>query len=192
MYRFILLMLLSGPVFAGTQVACVYPDKASHEMTQQADCGELDEQGRLRVSSGLLDRVYWSKYGLQCIYVEAGSVRGWYYINQNGLGRWTAFASDNDCAPFNAGLAVGLSQGKVVFFNQAMRVVRNTEYRWASSFYKGYAKVCSEAPQRIYDNDGEHYRLRGGRCGFVDRAFLVVVPINYRFEATPRPSDRLH
>lgn len=185
----LLFLLLSAPAFANSQLACVYPDRVSRDMTQQADCGDLDEQGRFRANPALLDRVDWSKYGLQCIYVEAGTTRGWYYLNQNGLGRWTPFASGNDCTPFSAGLAVGLSRGQVVFFNQAMRVVRSTEYRWASGFYQGYAKVCREAPQRIYDADGEHYHLRGGRCGFIDQAFLVVVPVNYRFEATPQPDN---
>lgn len=167
---------------------CMYPDNETGELEQSKNCGSI-KNGLLHVQPSLLDKVMWSKFGMQCIYLNYPENRGWFYINQNGLGRGSPFNYDNDCNWFQSGVAVGVSNGRVVYFNQVMKIVKSTKYTWASNFYKGYSKVCTGVLIKEYDEHGEHFQLKGGQCGFINREFKIVVPIQHPYESTPKPEN---
>lgn len=172
---------------AATQAnTCLYPDRHSGELQQGQSCGTL-RNGLLQLDNNIRSRIHWSKFGMQCIFVNSHDQRGWFYVNQNGLGRRSPFYQDNDCNAFSAGLAVGLEDNKVVFFNQLMAIEKRTDYSWASHFYQGFAKVCRGQLEKEYDQHGEHYQLQGGQCGFIDRNFREVIAVQYSFSSTPEP-----
>ncbi len=185
------LLLAAAPAAAQEIVACAYPDRDSRELEPAANCGSLADDGLLTLRKEILERVDWNEYGLQCAYVSATrDDDGWYYINQQGAGRSSPFGQDNDCAPFTAGLAAGLSRGKVIFYDAALEIVRRTDYVWASGFHHGFAKVCRGALVKKFDASGEHYEYRGGQCGFIDTDFAVVVEVAYPYQSTPHPESR--
>ena len=174
------LVLVTLSALADNKVSCSYQDSESRELEPTEYCGNISEDGLLVLSKKIVERVNWNKYGLDCALVYGTKDQdGWYFINQKGEGRISPFLQDNDCAPFTEGLAVGLSYGKVVFYDQALKIVKRTEYIWASGFYKGYAKVCKGDLHKQYDSHGEHYQYRGGICGFIDTRFEIVVPVRY-------------
>jgi len=180
-------LFISSSVYADEKL-CMYPDSNTHELEQAKNCGSI-KNGLLSVDPSLLKKMMWSKYGMQCIYINYPKDKGWFFINQNGFGRGSPFTRDNDCNWFLSGLAVGVSNGHVIYFNQVMDVVKSTNYTWASNFYKGYSMVCTGELTKEYDMHGEHYQLKGGQCGFINREFKVVVPVQYPYESTPKPTN---
>ena len=187
-YFALLLLLVCDPARAGETVSCAYPNKDSRELKPAETCGSVSADGRLRLDASITDNIDWNKYGLECIYVYGTEDQdGWYFINQAGAGRISPFLQDNDCAPFTAGVAAGLSHGKVVFYNQALEIVKRTDYVWASGYRQGVAKVCRGELVKAYDAGGEHYEYQGGHCGYIDTNFEVVVPVEYPYESTPEP-----
>ncbi len=184
----ICLALFSLSVLADEKVSCSYQNKESRELEPTDHCGSILESGLLTLSKDIVNNISWNKYGLDCAYIYGTkNQNGWYFINQKGLGRISPFLQDNDCAPFTEGVAVGLSKGKVVFYNQALEIVERTDYTWASGFYMEVAKVCTGKLHKDYDSHGEHYQYQGGACGFINTSFEVVVPIGYPYESTPKP-----
>ena len=183
--RIVLLMSVALPLWAEIPVDCVYPHKDTYEMTPVKDCGLLDEKDALSLKAELLEKVDWSKYGLTCLYVTQPKAKaGWYYLSQQNLGRISPFGQDNDCVYFSEGLAVGLSQGKIIYYDQSLSIQKETHYTWASHFYQGFSKVCLGKLKRVGQ---ELFTYQGGRCGFINRSFEVVVPVIHPFEETPEP-----
>ncbi|AQA17281.1 hypothetical protein BST95_02625 [Halioglobus japonicus] len=187
-FIYVLLVAFMISPASADEMFCMYPDNDTRELEQVNSCGPINN-GLLTVDPSLMTKMMWSKYGMQCIYINYPKDKGWFYINQNGLGRGSPFSHDNDCTPYQAGVAIGLVNGYVVYFNQVMDVVKTTEYTWASNFYKGYSKVCIGELTKEYDRYGEHYQLKGGQCGFIDREFNVVVQVAYPHESTPVPES---
>ncbi|MCL1039742.1 hypothetical protein L2750_21790 [Shewanella submarina] len=173
---------------APESVGCSYVHKRSRELELTQQCGVLAADGLLQLDDEVLRQLSWSQFGLECIHVFGSEIQnGWYFINQSGLGRWAPFSQDNDCAPFTQGVAVGLSRGKVIFYNQLMQIEQLTDYSWASGFYQGAAKVCRGELVKEFDTFGEHYSYLGGECGFINRDFEVLVPLVHPYESTPSP-----
>lgn len=187
MKKLLATILLLSPLycFADEAVSCAYVDVKSNVMAPTKDCGTLKDDGRILINQIILDKTSWGQYGLACMSIYNTKERkrnGWYFINQSGKGRISAFSSDNNCKAFSEGVAVGISKGKVYFYNQVMDVVKRTHYTWTSSFYKGFAKVC-----RKYDSTSEHHVHKRGQCGFIDTAFNEVVEAKHPYENTPEP-----
>ncbi len=181
-------LISSSLALAETEVSCSYQDK-ERGLEPVENCGRLSEDGLLKLNKMIVDRIDWNKYGLDCALVHGTeNQNGWYFINQKGEGRISPFIQDNDCAPFSGGVAVGLSYGKVIFYDQAFNIIKRTEYVWASSFHEGFAKVCEGNLEKEYDSSGEKYKYHGGKCGFIDTKFKVVVPVTHPYEKTPIPS----
>ena len=182
------LLLVSSAASADEKASCSFQDKDSLEFEPAENCGSITADGLLLLDEAIIERAYWNKYGLNCAFVYGTDDKnGWYFINQNGRGRVSPFIQDNDCAPFTAGMAAGLSHGKVVFYNQALEIVKRTDYVWASGFHGGVAKVCEGELIKQFDSGGEHFEYRGGNCGFIDTSFRVVVPVTHAYENTPEP-----
>ena len=170
-------------------MSCSYPDK-ERGLEPIENCGRLSEDGLLKLDKAIIDRIDWNKYGLDCAFVYGTeNENGWYFINQKGEGRISPFIQDNDCAAFSEGVAAGLSHGKVIFYDHAFKIVKHTEYVWASRFHQGFAKVCEGTLEKKYDSSGEKYEYQGGKCGFIDTNFKVVVPVTHPYETTPNPDD---
>ena len=183
------LVLTTSSALADEKVSCSYQNSDSRELEPTEYCGSISEDGLLMLNENIIESISWNKYGLDCALVFGTKDKnGWYFINQKGEGRVSPFIQDNDCAPFTEGVAVGLSHGKVVFYNQALEIVKRTEYIWASSFYKGFTKVCAGDLYKKFDSSGEHYEYKGGKCGFIDTNFQIVVPVEYPYESTPEPN----
>jgi hypothetical protein len=124
---------------------------------------------------------------LDCVFIYGVKENnGWYFVNQKGEGRKTAFTEDNGCNSFENGVVVGLLNGKVIFFNQAFEIVKKTEYIWANNFYNGFSKVCKGVLEKRLGKD-EHYHYYGGECGYINEDFQIVIPLEHPHEYTPKP-----
>lgn len=184
------LILFTMSAIADDKISCSYQNKDSRELEPTENCRTISEDGLLSLNSDIIENIYWNKYGLDCAFIYGTKNQtGWYFINQSGAGRISPFIQDNDCASFTEGVAVGLSKGKVVFYNHSFEIVKHTEYVWASGFDLGFAKVCKGDLIKEYDSGGEHYQYKSGTCGFIDVSFNIVVPIEYPYESTPKPKS---
>ena len=186
----IALIFVPSICVADTQVSCAYPELNTNEMVPEKSCGAVSSDGLLSINRALISKINWNKDGIECAYIYGTeNINGWYIIKRSGSGRISPFWPDNSCEPFSYGLAVGLINGNVVFYNQDLEVVKRTNYSWASGFQKGYSKVCIGYLEKEYDSSGEHFEYKGGKCGYVDTNFKVIVPLNYSFEKTPKPKS---
>jgi hypothetical protein len=158
-----------------------------------ANCGKFSSDGYLTLSEEIIKKISWRSEGLECVSVELNNRLRWFYFNNNGGGRESAFLTDNDCHPFSHGVVVGVSNGKVVFYDQSLRIVKKTDYVWASNFgdfiQDGVAKVCKGNLEMKWDAEDEHFRFRNGKCGYINWKFKVVVPLKYEYEKTPFPKN---
>ena len=170
-------------------VSCGYSDLSIKGGNSAKLCGKIDKDGLLTINEEVLSRIYPDSEGLGCVYIyDTKEINGWYVVNtKNGKGRYIAFWTDNDCAPFSEGVNVGLSNGKVVFFDKNIDIVKRANYVYAHSFYKGYSKVCLGDLVEKWNPSTEHHSYYGGLCGYIDAKFNIVVPLNYVFENTPGP-----
>ena len=185
-----LLMILISFHIRAEEVSCAYPYLGTNVMTVAKSCGEIKKDDLLIINKEILPKINWSQYGLECIAVfnvKDENKNGWYIVNQTGVGRISSFWTDNCCAPFREGMAVGLLDGKVIFYNQVLEIVKRTNYIWASGFENGYCKVCLGDLKKEKDKYGDHDIYTGGLCGYINSKFEVVVPLKYPFENTPKP-----
>ncbi|GAA4883920.1 hypothetical protein [Ferrimonas pelagia] len=143
-------LMLAVPALA-QPVACVYWERGGADI-QAEHCGALEPSGLLRLEPDLLARIRWNDSGMACMLATSEFARGWYDINQNGLGRRSAFLTDNGCRPFKHGVDATEVDGHVVLFNPMMDVVKATNYRWFGYFFDGHAKVCRGELSRERDN----------------------------------------
>lgn len=181
-------LLFSIDVFA-ENVSCAFAKKME-SMKESTECGSLMEDGLLVVKKELMKDIKRNHSGYACIIVfntMEESAQGWYLINRTGRGRITSFWTDNDCGPFAAGLNVGVLNGRVIFYDRSFNIVRKTSYVWASGFNNGYSKVCLAGLKSERDKHGDHLIYSSGSCGYIDRKFNIVVPIEHPYESTPIP-----
>ena len=123
--------------------------------------------------------------GLRCFPLRfSGGTVDYGYLAADGRARISDDPHDNGCQPFGNGVAISYVDGKAVFFDNDLKVVKATDYELADPFYKHLAKVCTAAPDREYH--GEHFKWTGGTCGYIDTEFNVVVPIATSYETTQR------
>ena len=158
-------------------------------------CGHQDAEGMLHISletmkffpSNYFEHDYggWGQKGLSCQSLRlSDGTGGFSYISPDGRARVSNYPYDNNCQPFRNGVAIGYVDGKAIFFDKNLDVVRATEYELADPFYKHLAKVCRIAPEKKYH--GEHFKWVGGKCGYIDTEFNEVVPILTPYEDTRR------
>lgn len=181
-------LFLCAQAIAEIKASCAYPSLSSNVLREATDCGTLSDDGLLSLAPEVMEDVSWGAFGLRCAAIfGTASENGWYVISQNGKGRISPFTQDNDCARFSDGLNAGRAQGKVFFYNQALEIVKRTDYTWTSGFRHGQAKVCRGQLHKEMDAHGDHYELSGGACGFIDVKFNEITDIVFPFEATPEP-----
>jgi len=165
-------------------------------MGTHRECGHPDEAGVLHIRPETMaffeDRHFktipWRRTpdgSLLCAFLRLSDGRhGYSYLAPDGRARMTDYPFDNECFPFRNEVAVSYLNGKAVFFDINLDTVKETNFVLALPFYKHLAKVCREMPTKDYD--GEHFKFKGGQCGYIDTNFKVVVPIEYAYEDAPR------
>ena len=183
----VILLFSAISVHAEAIDACRHPDSGYEDVEELELCGSFSEDGVLAVSKRVLENVVWSESDLACIYVLHKKFKGWYYISKNGVGRPSPLSEDNDCDLIEEGLTRSISNGTVVYVDRSLTVVKATKYKYASNFWNGYALVCVGDLKKERDKFGDHYDLKGGECGYINREFKVVVPLKYTYENVPRP-----
>ena len=162
---------------------------------EHTSCGHPDAEGLLHISAETMqhfDSEYfkfsrdgWHPEGLSCLPISlSNGSKGFAYVSQDGRARLSNFPYDNSCQPFRNDVAISYVEGKAVFFDADLNVVKQTHYDLADPFYKHLAKVCSTTPEKEFH--GEHFKWKGGQCGYIDTNFNVVVPVEYAYEDAPR------
>ena len=104
------------------------------------------------------------------------------YLAADGRARISDDPHDNGCQPFRNDVAISYVDGKAIFFDKDLEIVKVTPYALADPFYKTLAKVCTVLPEKKFH--GEHFKWAGGTCGYIDTEFNVVVPIATPYEET--------
>ena len=164
-------------------------------LMKHTECGHPDGDGVLYISPETMQyftpsgfnsgRDDWHPQGLSCLPLSlSNGSKGFAYIAADGRARLSNWPYDNDCQPFRNDVAISYVDGKALFFDAKLDAVKQTEYVLADPFYKHLAKVCSQLPEKDYF--GEHFEWKGGKCGYIDTEFNVVVPVEYAYEDAPR------
>ena len=161
------------------------------------DCGYQDAEGVLHISPETMklfkpdefEYAYtrWGQKGLRCsrFRLSDGTI-DFGYLAADGRARISDYPYDNNCQPFRNGVAISYVDGKAIFFDKNLEVVKATDYALADSFYKDLARVCRVSPEKKYDTSGDHFDWIGGTCGYIDTEFNVVTPIETPYEETER------
>jgi hypothetical protein len=140
----------------------------------------LRSDGSLAVDPEHLENLYFSE-GLGEILVPRV---GWYYVTPTGRTA-PVLTYDNGADYFAEGLARTILKGKVGFIDPELAAVIPPTWDFAFPFSGGVAVVCNGC--RRYPVDDEHWELRGGVWGYIERSGAVVVPIEYERERLPSP-----
>ena len=164
---------------------------------EQTSCGYLDAEGVVHISAETMrhfdseefksGRDGWHPKGLSCLTLSiSDGSKGFAYISKDGRARLSNFPYDNSCQPFRNDVAISYVDGKAVFFDANLNVVKQTDFVLADPFYKDIAKVCIEMPNKAFGPHNEHFEWKGGQCGSIDKNFKVVVPVEHAYEDAPR------
>ena len=160
-------------------------------------CGHQDTDGMLHISQETMKLFKPDEFksnfgerdpkGLRCFPFRMSDADGkvdFGYLAADGRARISDDPHDNGCHPFRNGTAISYVEGKAVFFDKNLEVVKATDYALADPFDKHLAKVCTVLPEKKFH--GEHFKWVGGTCGYIDTEFNVVVPIATPYESTAR------
>jgi hypothetical protein len=184
---FFLLLLLFRPIILHAEQVnncdCIYTPKMSKdnpnpEITSFKDCGKIDTNGIFIIKKEHLDNVFFNKDDLACIYTPGPRV---FYVRPNGK-TIEAHYYDNGCDYFNEGLARGIANGRMAFFNKKLEIIIDTPYDIIFPFENDHAVVCNDCNKVQID---EYNGFRGGKCGYIDHTGQVVVPLEYPIENLP-------
>ena len=83
-FIYILIAIFSSSSIYADEKLCMYPNNDTRELEQAENCGSI-ENGLLTIEPVLMKKMMWSKFGMQCMYVNYPKDKGWFYVNQNGL-----------------------------------------------------------------------------------------------------------
>ena len=160
-------------------------------------CGYQDAEGVLHISPETMKLFKPDEFksdfgprqpkGLRCFPFRMSDADGkvdFGYLAADGRARLSNWPYDNDCQPFRNDVAISYVDGKAIFFDKDLEIVKVTPYALADPFYKHLAKVCTVLPEKKFH--GEHFKWVGGTCGYIDIEFNVVVPIATPYESTAR------
>ncbi len=148
-----------------------HPDLVSFE-SKDGKYGFKNAAGEVVIEPSFMFAFGFSAKGLGAVADEDGFA----FIDARGTVLARAFAFDNGPDYFVADRARIIDGDKVGFIDELGAIVVEPTYDAAGSFCKGMAPVCTGC-RRV--EDGEHYRMVGGRWGFIDRSGTVVVPLEH-------------
>jgi len=185
---FLLFPMGAGCCAAEETLSCIYearetqknPTPERQEFQPRGGCATLQRDGSLTVHPDHLNELYF-RDGLAAIFMSAG----WYYVTPAGR---TAPVLDYDNGPdyFAEGLARTRRSGKVGFIDRTLAEWISPAWDFAFPFDDGVALVCQGCRSHPTD-DGEHFELRGGVWGYIDRKGMAVVPVRFEREQLPLP-----
>lgn len=158
--RWFLLLLLGMTAIA----ACFFVLTLSGAANK---CGYIDKTGKTIISiSGLSDGGEFNE-GLAPAKIE----RGWGYINKKG--EWVIPPQFKNARSFSEGLAaVQLSRKRFAFIGSDAKAALEFEADAAGDFHEGLALVA-----------------KNGKCGYINRRGIFVIPQDYIFDGYHYSSD---
>ncbi len=175
----LLVALQLGPELVEPPVdgRCFYQSKTGEGAAMFFDnCGVLDDQGLPLLTAEHLENLAYDEDGLACMGFSSDYT---FLLHEDGRAHQVIWY-DNWCDYFQEGLARGLVERKVVFINKKLEPKVTTQFDWAGHFRDGHALVC-DGPF-VREQHGEHYFMRGGSCGMIDRNGRLVVPAEHPME----------
>lgn len=153
---------------------CVYATAGPDgEMAPRDDCARLGADGGLTVEPSHVDAMH-ADDGLLDDGLASVLVSGsWYYVDAAGQGL-RVLTYDNGPDPWQGGLARGLRDGRMIYFDRSFEPVIDAGVDWGWPFEDGLALVCRGC--RLDGEAGdEHRALVDGQWGYIDRAGAVRV-----------------
>lgn len=144
-------------------------------------CAYIDDDGRLV----LLKKTTAAVKGRSSDPVPAVVGRTLYYLNGSGRSAPVLWY-DNGADGFAEGLARTTRGGKIGFIDRSLTEKIAPTWDFAFPFDGGVARVCQGCRSHPV---GEHFELRGGFWGYINREGAVVVPVRFeRDQLPPRPT----
>lgn len=170
------LLMLATPV-AAQSLGCWYGDKRDDgEFARADDCGVVVGDS-LKLSPQLQQFLAFADDGSpSCVW---GDEQQMFYVRSDGSSRRVLFF-DNGCDYFEAGLARGYEDGKLVYINPQLQVSIRPGFSYLEAFYYDHARVCNDVV--FADDDDEHQRVAGGRCGLINLQGQLVLPAIYALD----------
>lgn len=173
-----------------------YSRYEKEKMLELESCGTIDENNLVRVDKDVINLMDFPgskayrkahenpKYPrgypdhLHCIITNTlnGNHWGMTYVHEKGHGRVAAMF-DNTCWPFSNNVSFGYKDGKVIYFNTELKIIKHTNYPFAWG-----RTVCSEIPLIRYGPHKEHNTWLGGKCGQLNNDLEIIKPIDRPFE----------
>ncbi len=101
---------------------------------------------------------------------------GWRLIDATGKPILAPFIFDNGPDEFKEGLARYVENDKIGFYKLGGKKVTPANYEFALPFSEGLAAVCQGCQKEAM---GEHYRMAGGKWGFVNHKGEIAIPLQY-------------
>lgn len=173
------------------------------DLLNHTNCGTMDSAGLITLNWETLALIPFNKaeddpfkpsewennhspQDLWCLPTKViGYESGNAYFNKDGKGRM-ADSFDTGCTWFKNGVSITYIEGKAAFFDKSLNIVKQTNYLLVENFYKHLAKVCTKMPTKKYGPYNEHFEWIGGKCGYIDESFKIIVPIKYTYQDAPR------
>lgn len=166
----------SGPVQNCAYIGIAAGESEWPELLDASHCGTIDGKGVLQADGELVKKIYFESSEPSCILTRGRS----FYVDPTGRTS-EAYFYDFGCDYFVEGLARSPSPQGTRFIDPALQVVISTPYQFALPFEGGMAVVCNELRHRkeLFD---EHWVYVGGRCGYIDRKGVLIVPMHYSID----------
>lgn len=182
---FYFLVLRGTPIthdsWTGSVESCGYigiePDESDGPtMLSSTHCGVIDSHGVLHVDKDLLKKISFEPSMPSCLLSQGRS----FYVERTGRTSEVYFF-DMGCDYFSEGLARSPSPVGTRFVDSSLQVVISTPYQFSQPFDGGVAVVCDALRHRkeLFD---EHDEFVGGRCGYIDRKGVLIVPMRYSID----------
>ncbi len=101
---------------------------------------------------------------------------GWRLIDATGKPILAPFIFDNGPDDFKEGLARYVEHDKIGFYKLGGKKVTAANYEFALPFSEGLAAVCEGCKKEAM---GEHYRMAGGKWGYINHKGEIAIPLQY-------------
>ena len=142
------------------------------EQTTSENCAYIAKEDKVVVTKKDLSRIAFDGYNPACLALYGTGDVSLYYILQSGKSI-RALHFDNGCDYFEEGLARGIVEEKIIFFDKKLDIILKTDFPFAYPFSNGEAKVCRGFTWR---ESGEHRVMEGGECANINLKGELISP----------------